>query len=263
MVTDSIHARTEQRILTTLARRDVNIFIERVMKDQTGRPLMQAPIHRSWQRFIDHCRQQCKHAMIIAPWGHGKTIQVLGRALWELSRNPNLRIKLVCCDDRLATDRVQTLARYIEGDPDFQAVFPDIRPDPAGSWAQQRLDVIRSAPLPDASVEAKGILSSGIGGRTDLLIVDDPHDLRTGVLEPSRRQAVIGTFHNVWLSRLEPTGQCIYIATVWHEEDLTHVLAQNPSFGVLAQAISEDYDGIVQATNLPTFTPPTVGSALA
>jgi hypothetical protein len=102
-------------------------------------------------------------------------------------------------------------------------------------------------------LEAKGILSTGIGGRADLLIVDDPHDLRTGVQEPSRRQAVIETFHNVWLSRLEPTGQCIYIATSWHEEDLTHVLAQNPSFGVLAQAISEDYDGIVQSTNLPTF----------
>ena len=253
MTADSARARTEQRILTTLARRDVNVFIERVLKDQMGRPLVQAPIHRSWQRFIDHCRQQGKHAAIIAPWGHGKTIQVLGRVLWELSRNPNLRIKLVCCDDRLATDRVQTLARYIESDLDFQAVFPDIRPDPAGSWAQQRLDVIRSAPLPDATVEGKGILSTGIGGRADLLIVDDPHDLRTGVQEPSRRQAVIETFHNVWLSRLEPTGQCIYIATSWHEEDLTHVLAQNPSFGVLAQAISEDYDGIVQSTNLPTF----------
>ena len=252
-MTDSIHARTEQRILTTLARRDINVFIERVMKDQRGRPLMQASIHKIWQAFIDHCRQQGKHAAIVAPWGHGKTIQVLGRVLWELSRNPNLRIKLVCCDDRLATDRVQTIARYIESDPDFAAVFPDIRPDPAGSWAQQRLDVIRSALLPDASVEAKGILSSGIGGRADLLIVDDPHDLRTGVLEPSRREAVIETFQNVWLSRLEPTGYCVYVATSWHEEDLTHVLARNPSFGVLAQAISEDYGGIVQATNVQTF----------
>lgn len=229
-------------------RRDINAFCEFVIKDAAGDRIRQAAIHRSWHEFIARAKKAGKHALIVAPWGHGKSVQiVISLALFELGRNPNLRVKIVSCDDDLAAGRVQTIKAYIEEDADYRAVFPNVLPQRKAEWTKHSIIVERSAPMPDPSVAAKGILGSAIGGRCDLLLVDDPHNLKTGVLEPSSRESVKEAF-KIWLSRLEPGAMCIYIATVWHEEDLTHELIGNPQFACLIQAVSDDYSSIVGRT---------------
>lgn len=234
------------------ARADVNCFIPLVVKDEEGRKFQQAAIHQTWHDHIAHARSIGKHACIIALWGHGKTAQlVIGRTLWELGRNPNLRIKIVCNDDPSAMKRVLAIRKYIESDDDYHAVFPAVRPGRRDMWTQHCIYVQRSqgARSIDPSIEAHGILGTGIGGRCDGLIFDDPVDLRNAIEVPALKPKVIDAFKNTWMSRLEPHGWMLYVATRWTEDDLTATILNDPElsqgYSFLIQAVSEDYTQIV------------------
>ena len=74
-------------------------------------------------------------------------------------------------------------------------------------------------------MEACGVLSTGVGGRADRIIFDDVVDLRNAVTMPALRDQVKQAVYGVWLNLLTPDGQAIYIATPWHEDDLTAELA--------------------------------------
>ena len=223
-------------------RQDINRFIEAVVHDsQTGGYVRQAAIHRSWHAHVQECRARKKFAGVLAPWGHGKSLQMsIATPLYELGMNPNLRIKIVTNTPEFAQARLQACQEYILRSPEYQRIFPHIRSSKPGDWNKHKLVVERDSYSPDGSVEAYGILQTATGGRADLLIFDDIVDLNNAILSPAMRPKVIEAFHNVWLPRLEPGGFAIYIATRWHLEDVTGVLMANPQWQFLVQAVNED-----------------------
>lgn len=206
-------------------------------------------IHRSWMDHLEYSRKVNKHACIIAPWGHGKSTQlVIGRTLWEVGRNPNIRIKIVCNSDENARSRVSAISGYISEDADFGSVFPDIKPAVREQWTQHRFFVQRTSRSIDPTVEAKGILTTGTGGRCDGIIFDDPVDQRNSLDNPAMQPKIIDNFKNVWMSRLEPRGWAMYVCTRWTSSDLTAVLLEDPElangYTFLIQKISDTYDRI-------------------
>lgn len=223
-------------------KQNINRFIEAVVHDsQTGGYVRQAAIHRSWHAHIAECRRTKKFAGILAPWGHGKSLQMsIAVPLYELGMNPNLRIKIVTNTPEFAQARLQACQEYILRSPEYRRMFPHIRPLKAGDWNKHKLVVLRDSFSPDGSIEAYGILQTATGGRADLLIFDDVVDLNNAILSPAMRPKVTEAFHSVWLPRLEPGGFAIYIATRWHLEDITGVLLANPQWRFLVQAVSED-----------------------
>ena len=227
-------------------RQDINRFIETVVRDsQTGGYVRQAAIHCSWHAHVQECRARKKFAGILAPWGHGKSLQMsIATPLYELGMNPNLRIKIVTNTPEFAQARLQACQEYILRNSEYHRMFPHIRSSKPGDWNKHKLVVMRDSYSPDGSIEAYGILQTATGGRADLLIFDDVVDLNNAILSPAMRPKVIEAFHNVWLPRLEPTGFAIYIATRWHLEDVTGVLLQNPQWRFLVQAVNEDMTGI-------------------
>src|SRR5213593_4352718 len=65
-------------------------FAELCFADPAGQPLWQAVQHRHLQEFLGrHDR-----ALIELPRDHGKSLQVCIRILWELGRDPSLRVKI-------------------------------------------------------------------------------------------------------------------------------------------------------------------------
>ncbi len=238
-------------IIIDISHKDINTFCEIVLKDNKGKRIKQAHIHELIHNHIDWCKKNKYFAGIVAPWGHGKTEQaVIARTLWELGRNPEARITIVCNTDGNAQQRVASIRRYIESDSDYKLVFPNIRPMKRGNeksfekWSNHELLVQRKTLSKDSSVEAWGIFSSAMGKRCDLLIIDDPADFKNTVLEPATRSKVYETIQAGWISRLEQDGFCIYIATIWHEEDCTMALMKNEKFCFLWMAISEDFKNI-------------------
>src|SRR5688500_8871661 len=77
---------------------DVNEFIEHCFTDASGAAVAQGEVHRALQKFLGaHSR-----ALVELPRDHGKSFQVCCRVLWELAKNPGLRVKIVCATDTVA-----------------------------------------------------------------------------------------------------------------------------------------------------------------
>ena len=119
------------------ARKDPNAFIEYCFEDKNG-PLKQAELHRVWQSEIAHPVWNPTgnvRAMIIAPRDHGKTTQIpVGRALWEIGNDPNLRIKIACQSDRKAVERLFEITDHMERNERVKKVFPHLKPAARGDY---------------------------------------------------------------------------------------------------------------------------------
>ena len=221
---------------------NTNNFCEYVIKDEKGETIKQAEIHKEIQWHIRECYKRSLKCGILAPWGSGKTEQVaIARTLDFIKQDKEIRIFIVCNSDDNAKARVNSVKQYIESDKEYHAVAPDIKPARTEEWTKHRLVVERKSRMKDATVEAWGITSSGIGGRCDVLICDDPVDLRNAILQPALRQQVKDSFRNVWMSRLSPEGFLIYIATIWHQDDLTNELLKNAEYCFLIIKVAEDF----------------------
>jgi hypothetical protein len=225
---------------------DTNLFIEYVIKDEkTGKKVNQDVIHYAMQEHIDYCFRENILCCILAPWGHGKTAQGLARILAMIGIDQNIRVKILCNNDDTARKRHRVLGQYIEHDKDFHTIFPTCVPGDKQNWNAHELTVLRNTISKDATVQCYGVLSSGIGGRTDILFADDVMDMRNCILQPKLKVQIIDTFFNTWLSRADGEDfKVLYIATIWTDDDLSSLLLKNPAFSCLVMGINDDLSAI-------------------
>src|SRR6266513_1992510 len=73
--------------------------------------LRQSPVHRDLQDFLGRHRR----ALVELPRDHGKSVQICLRLLWELGRDPSLRVRIVCASDAMAAERCRFLRDTIAG----------------------------------------------------------------------------------------------------------------------------------------------------
>ena len=230
------------------ARSKFDDFVEFVLRDETGEPIKLATIHKVWRLHVEHCWKAGKYPAILAPWAHGKSIiNAVARPGYELGRNTNLRVKVVCNDDKTAMKRVSEVARVIQT-PQYRMVFPNVQPAQAHTtserkkWTQHEIILRRTGAAIDPSLGAYGVFATGVGGRADLLIFDDIVDERNAIMNPTMRKKVISALDNTWMSRLEPAGRPLYIGTMWHLEDCSHEILRRPAWCVLRMWVSDDFE---------------------
>ena len=224
-----------KELLRRQARYDPNAFLMYVMRDQAGQPLRQAQIHKDLQAHLS----KYNRALVIFPRYHGKTTQILGRILWELGKNPELRVKVVCAREDLARKRVKLLREIISA-RQVREVFPGLRPAP-GNWSARSITVVRQSGAIDPSVEAYGVTTSATGDRCDLLVLDDVTDDRNSLFSKRRRDEVHETVVNKWFNLLHPAGGRIWwIGTPWHSDDALMRMRRSGSFAVFERRITED-----------------------
>jgi len=235
----------ERKQQIELSRNDPNVFREYVIKDdRTGLPIIQNNIHKSWIKHIQHCKNIGKHCAILAPWGHGKSIQIaIAETLWIIGPNPALRVKIVNSSDTYATDRVKAIRTYIQFDKEYKQVFPGIERDIDQEWTNHRIYLKRKGHAIDPTIEARGIMSTGVGGRADVIIFDDPVDEKS-INSQLIRDNIRQQYKVAWMPRLVDDGFVYYICTRWHEDDLTKTIIESKRFSVLIQRISEDFEYI-------------------
>jgi predicted phage terminase large subunit-like protein len=205
--------------------------------DPAGRPIRQARVHRDLQRFLS----EQPHALVELPRDHGKSFQVCVRLLWELGRDPALRVKVVCASEALAAERGRFLRDAIAGNARLRLVFPELQP--AQPWGATRFTVRRPAEVIGPSVTALGIGAASTGSRADLLVCDDVVDVKA-LHSRAERQRVKTFFHENLLNLLEPDGRCWSLFTPWHADDLSAALKHNPSFALFRRAVGEDLEPV-------------------
>lgn len=223
------------------AREDASAFMEYCFYDEkTGLPFEQQWFHDEWHAAWD----EFQRVMIIAPRDHAKTSNVVGRAIWELGRDPNLRIKIVCATDARAKERLFEIALNIDKNPRVREVFPNLKAEEDAPWNAHKIIVQRTARHRDASVEALGITSTATGGRADLLIADDVVDRRNALSFPALKEQIKQAWKSDWTNLLEPDSRVWYICTLWSPTDLSHELMDNKAYTVLRYDIDGRFGSI-------------------
>ena len=215
-----------------------NAFMEYVLRDEeTSSMVEQADIHRSWQ---DLCSQ---HKRLLV-WSHvesGKTNQIsIGRSLYELGKNPSLRIAIVSNTQDQAKKIVGAIAKNIEQSADLAKVFPDLKK--GDIWTQTSLAVRRPNVSKDPSVQAFGIHGAVLGARIDLLILDDVLDFEN-CRTPALRQELWDWYHATLTGRLTRDSRVWIVGTAFHPDDALHRFARQPSFGAVGYPIIDPLTG--------------------
>jgi predicted phage terminase large subunit-like protein len=219
------------------ARRCPNDFAELCFTDAAGRPLRQGPVHRALQAFLD----QHRRALIELPRDHGKSVQVCARLLWELGRDPGLRVKVVCASGALAAERGRFLRDAIAHNPRLHLVFPQLRP--GRPWEASRFTVRRPADVIGPSVTALGVGAASTGSRADLLVCDDIVDVKA-LRSRADRDRVKAFFRDNLLNLLEPDGRFWGLFTPWHADDLNQELKRNPAYALFRRAVGDRLEAV-------------------
>lgn len=167
---------------------------------------------------------------------HNTSSLIVPLITWLVGRDPNVRIKVVTNDDAGAAKRVNAAKRIIESD-EYRRVWPNVRQ--GDRWTDHEIYVRRLGSSPEPTVHARGIFTTGIGGRCDALLLDDVVDQKNST-DPAQRKRVLDLCEQTWFSRLEPDGKILYVATSWHQQDASHVLMQQKGWCTLVQRVSQD-----------------------
>ncbi len=223
-----------------LARQDPSVFAGLVMRDeQTNKPIKQAMVHEAWQELAT------KHDRLLI-WSHpiaGKTMQLsVCRVLWELGRNPSLRVAVISRTDLLAVKIVRLIGNMILKSPELHEVFPKLRKsgNPGDPWNDHMLVVERGNPnIKDPSVQAFGEASrSIIGTHVDLLIVDDILDEKN-TMSVTQMDDMWTWFNSLIEGRLEEHARVIVVGNAWHPRDFLHRLAEQPRWKAFKYPVME------------------------
>lgn len=179
--------------------------------------------------------------LIEGPRYHGKSEQlVIARPLWEIGKRHNIRIKVISNTDGEAVKRVVAIRDHIEHNPEVHDVFPKLRK--GSPWKDHKITVDRPAiGVKDPTLEGFGILSSGTGGRADLLVLDDVVDMDNAIKNPALIDKVIDAYENKWINTLARNARVIFIFTRWHERDLSHRLIRQAIVDNIQKSTREQY----------------------
>jgi predicted phage terminase large subunit-like protein len=221
-----------------IARQYFPAFMQYAFYDYDNRrSFEQQWFHDDWSAAMD----RYKRLLIVAPRNHGKTTQIVGRTIWELGKDTNLRIKIVCAADGRAKERLLEVVQNLTYNPRVREVFPLLERDNDAPWNAHKIYVRRTALHKDASVEAVGITSTATGGRADILIPDDVVDRRNALSMPALRGQINQAWKSDWTQLLDKNSRVWGICTLWHKDDLNHQLMANQIYKTLFYAIDDDF----------------------
>jgi hypothetical protein len=213
--------------LAKLAQHDPALFAQLVMKhEKTGKGIRLAPMHKAWHDLLG------QHDRLVI-WSHieaGKTNQVsIARVLWEVGRDPSLRVLILSNTHGQAAKIISSLASYIEHSAELHAVFPELLPTARNQepWKplSGQLTVQRKTVSKDATITAAGVRGNILGARYDLVILDDVLDAEN-THTTEQRKGLVDWLQSTVQSRLTQQGRMVVVGTAWHPEDALHHYAR-------------------------------------
>lgn len=217
--------------LRDLAANDIVAFAERVL----GFRLQ--PFHRRWLEY----QIQNPKTLVLAPRGFGKSsvCNVL-YCLWQLIRNPNVRILIVSNTHSQAQSFLWEIRRQIESNEKFKEVFTDFRP--GDRWSDSELVLANKTKITkESNITAVGAQGAIVSKHVDLLILDDLVDQENSRTE-LQREKLEQWLAMTLLPTLEPEGKIHFLGTRYHSEDLYSRLSKGTykNFTLIDQALKSD-----------------------
>jgi hypothetical protein len=175
----------------------------------------------------------------------GKTAQFsIARVLWELGKNPNLRIVILSNTGDQAKKIVRTVGQYIKKSRELRQVFPELQPHPdiEQPWTSTSLVVNRGIISKDPSVQAIGFGGAIMGSRIDLLLLDDLLDYEN-TRTPHQMDGVYNWLRASALGRLTQNSRVWGVTNSWHPKDPMERLAAQPGYKHLRTPVVDEVTG--------------------
>lgn len=154
---------------------------------------------------------------------HNSTQITRWRVLWEIGKNPNLRVLLLSATSQLPEKMLSGIKADIEHNAFVQAVFPHLRPGVRkgqNSWSNTQIHLDRADNLTDPSIECAGLTTKILGKRVDLIVADDFLNVEN-TLTPYMRKQVWDKIQAEALSRRPPhlPSRAWFLGHPWTEDD--------------------------------------------
>ncbi len=157
-------------------------------------------------------------SLVLAPRGFGKsTLLTVVRCVFEIVRNPDVRILLASNTQAQAEAFVREVRGHLERNGVFRRIFGDLV---GPKWTDRELIVgARKRIAKEPTIYATGVGGSVISRHFDLIICDDIVDEENSRTELQREKLRIWFFKTL-LPCLEPDGELCVVGTRYHYRDL-------------------------------------------
>ncbi|MCF4098602.1 phage terminase large subunit [Maritalea mediterranea] len=170
-------------------------------------------------RFIQHGpNKMCIEAFR----GIGKSFITSAYVLWELYKNPQLKIMVVSASKNRSDNFVTFTMQLIQTVPQLQ----HLKPRPSQRSSRVEFDVGPAEPDQTPSVFAKGIDSQLTGGRADIIIVDDVEVVNNSATVTMRDKLIEKTKEFSAILKPLETSRVIYLGTPQTEDSIYNKLPE-------------------------------------
>jgi len=233
-----------RQLVLKAARERFHRFGPTVVRDAAeGKPIEYSHLHLAWIAHVSYAWSRGLHAGIFSHFGSGKS-SGFGVPLitYLVGRDPQERVKIVCSGDGHASQRLQSCRKIIES-PAYGQVFPGV--ERGEKWNDHMLYAERVGHGIDPTLESRGVYSKGTGGRATTILFDDVVDIENCTTYEKRKR-VKHQVETLWMSRLEPRGKVLWIATPWDLDDASYTMRSRGDFVWLEQRVKEDLTGYEQ-----------------
>ena len=162
-----------------------------------------------------------QNIMMLAPRFHAKSQAfTINYPLWEIYRNPNVRIMIVSANEEIAVSFNRAIMNQLENNhkliDEHGYLVPEFQDKK--KWGEKAILVKRDSMEKDPTVVAVGVGGKIISRRADIIIIDDLIDMDTARTKNSRRKTK-DWFENVLYPVLESDGRLIIVGTAWYKGD--------------------------------------------
>ena len=210
-------------------------FRDRYFRTETGEKYETADSHQKWINAILTAIDEGNEQMILSPPRHGKTDLLTHFAVWQICKNPNVRIMWVGGNEEIAKNAVGSVLDHLEHNQklieDFCIPGQTFKPKNRSgkSWTAGQFTV---ATRTVTGIKSPTMVAVGKGGKilsrdSDLIIADDIEDHGT-TIQPSAREQTRQWWTTTLSSRKEEHTAIVIIGSRQHPEDLYNFLLGNP-----------------------------------
>ena len=226
----------------TASLKDFKDFRDRYFKTETGDQYETADFHEKWINSIIKAIDEGGEQMILSPPRHGKTDLLTHFAVWQICKNPNIRIMWVGGNEDIAKNAVGSVLDQLENNEQLieEICGPGNKFQPKNrsgkSWSSGQFTVgTRTV----TGIKSPTMVSVGKGGKIlsrdcDLIIADDIEDHGT-TIQPSAREQTRQWWTTTLSSRKEEHTAVVVIGSRQHPEDLYNFLLENPEMTTIVE----------------------------
>ena len=186
-----------------------------------------ADFHLNWIENIEDSINNGKELLILSPPRHGKTELLIHFAVFQIMKNPNIRIMWVGGNEDIAKNAVASVLDQLDENDrlkeDFCPPGKSFKPDNRSgkNWSQNQFTIgTRTVP----GIKSPTMVAVGKGGKIlsrdcDLIIADDIEDHQT-TMQPGARENTRQWWTTTLSSRKEEHTAVVVIGSRQHWDDL-------------------------------------------